>query len=530
MIKALLSVRFQALLAGLTSQGRRKKKNSTGMMVLLVFAFAYVLIVACGMMCALFATLAQPYHGQGLDWFYFSTAGLLALGISVFGGVFTTQNQLYDAKDNDMLLAMPITPNTILLSRMIPLLALNLLFASMVMIPAIVMYAILVSFSLGGILLQLLSLLGITVLAQAISCLFGWLLHLLLRRMNKSFASMLYMILFLAVYFGIYSQAGNILQTMTANSQAIAGTLQGWVWPLYAMGMGCTFKPLLSLVFLSICAICFYIVCRFLSATFLRSATGSSHSGKKRKLNIVDTKTQSPISAIVQKEWKKFLGSPVYLTNMGLGVILTLALPIAGFIFRDKLAEAFAVMPALQSKISLLICAMLSFTCSTSCISTPSVSLEGKNIWILKSLPISSRDILLGKLYFHCILTIPASMVSGFLLSVIFNCSPLDMLLCALIPGLLCAFSGLLGLWSGLMWCKLDFINEAYPCKQSVSVAVSMFGMMGLPLILGAAYVFLFPALPSAAFLFIAAALLLILCFSFWHIVTGWGIRKWESL
>lgn len=530
MIKALLSVRFQALLAGLTSQGRQKKKNNTGMLVLLAFVFIYLIIVGCGMMCALFATLAQPYHAQGLDWLYFSTAGLLALGISVFGGVFTTQNQLYAAKDNNMLLAMPITPNAILLSRMIPLLVLNLLFASMVMIPAIVMYAILVSASLGSILLQLASLLGIVFFAQAISCLFGWLLHLLLRRMNKSLASVLFMALFLGIYFGIYSQAGNILQTMTANSQVIAGTLQSWVWPLYAMGMGCTFQPLLCLVFLSICAICFFIVCRLLSATFLRSATGSSHNGKKRKLSITDTKTKSPISAIVQKEWKKFLGSPVYLTNMGLGVILTLALPIAGFIFRDKLTEVFAAMPALQSKIPLLICAILSFACSTSCISTPSVSLEGKNIWILKAMPISSRDILLGKLYFHCILTVPTSMVSGFLLSVIFDCSPLGVLLCTLIPGLLCTLSGLLGLWAGLMWCKLDFISEAYPCKQSISVAVCMFGMMGLPLILGLAYALLLPASSPVAFLTIAASLLIILCFAFWHIVTGWGTRKWESL
>jgi len=147
MIKTLLSVRFRALFAGMTAQGRKKKKRSTGMVILFAILYVYLIAVVGGVMCLTFYSLAEPYHSLGLDWLYFAIAGLMGLGLAVFGSVFATQSQLYDAKDNALLLSMPIPPKVILLSRMIPLLTLNLLFAGIVIIPAMVMYAIFVRFS-----------------------------------------------------------------------------------------------------------------------------------------------------------------------------------------------------------------------------------------------------------------------------------------------------------------------------------------------------------------------------------------------
>ena len=530
MIRALLSVRFRALLAGLTAQGRKKKKKSTGMMVLFAILYVYLLAVIAGLMCVTFYPLAQAYHAIGLDWLYFSVAGLMALALSVIGSVFTTQSQLYDAKDNEMLLSMPIPPRTILLSRMVPLLALNLLFSGIVMVPAMVMYAIGAECSLSGLLCQFLAWLAVCLLAQAIACLLGWLLHLLLRRMNKSLASLLYMVVFLGVYFAVYSQAGNILQSMALNGQVIASALQTWVWPLYAMGLGSLGKGLYLLLFLLICAAVFGVVYWVLSATFLHAATSRSSSHKRRKLNMEEIKVSSPIRAILGKELRKFLGCPVYLTNMGLGVILTLALPIAGIIFKSQLLPMLALLGGSEGFLPLIICAMLTFAISTSDISTPSVSLEGKNLWILRSMPVASRDILKAKLYFHILMTVPVSMLSGLVLSITYGCSIADIVLTTIIPGLLALFTGLVGLWAGLMWAKLDYISEAYPCKQSVSVLVAMFAPWSLAILLGVSYIFLSAFLSPTAFLVLCALVLSGLCFVFYRIVTSWGAKKWESL
>ena len=529
MIKTLVAIRFRALLAGLTAQGRQKKKRSTGAVILFAILYLYLFAVIAGAMCLTFASLAEVYHGLDLDWLYFAVAGLMGLGFAVVGSVFTTQSQLYDAKDNELLLAMPIPPRAILLSRMLPLLALNLLFAGIVMVPAMVMYAILVEFSPMGLLLQLAGLLGVCILAQSIACLLGWLLHLLLRRMNKSLASLLYLVVFLGVYFTVYSQAGTILQNMALGAEQIADTLQLWVWPLYALGMGSIGSFLHFLAFTVICAVLFGLVYRVLSATFLHAATAKG-GRKRRKLDLNRGKVRTPVQAVTAKELRKFLGCPVYLTNMGMGVILTLALPIASVIFRGSLLPILEMMGLGSGHTGLLVCVTLAFTLSTAAISTPSVSLEGKNLWILKSLPISSRDILLGKLRLHLLLTVPTAVPGALILSAVLGCGLLDCLLCALICGLLAVFTGLIGMWAGLQWAKLDYISEAYPCKQSISVLVAMLLPWGFVAALAIVYLLVSSLLSPTLFMGLCVLLLAAVCYALYRVLLTWGIQKWEAL
>lgn len=526
MMKALLALRFRALLAGFLAQTRKKKSRSKGMLILFAVLYLYVAVVICGAVCLMFSQLAAPYHQLGLDWLYFSMAGLMGLGFAVVGSVFTTQSQLYDARDNDLLLSMPVRPRQILLSRMLPLLMLNLLFAGLVMIPAAVMYAILVRFCIGWILLQLCNLLAVCLLAQAISCALGWLLHQLLSRMHKSAASMLYMVIFLGVYFAVYSQAGNILNTMAVSGSAIAGTFKSWIWPLYAMGRSCVGSLVHFPVFALLSGGFFVLVYAFLSATFLRAAT-TRRSGKRRNLDVRNLRTGTINSALVYKQWRQFLNSPVYLTNMGIGAVFTVALTVAGLIFRDTLTDQLYM---LQPQFSLLICLILCSLASLGCISTPSVSLEGKSLWILKSLPLTPKQILLSKLRFHNAVLLPLTAVSGLVLSIAYGCSGTEILLCAIVPGFLVLFCGLLGLICGLQWARFDWISEAYPVKQSLSVLIAMFASMGVPMLGAVIYILLEQALSPALFLALSALVLALLCAALYRVLTTWGVKKWNSL
>jgi len=531
MITALLRLRFRALFSSLMVKNKKNgKKAGKGMIALFAFLYLYVVVVLCGAMGFLFYSLAEPYHAMHLDWLYFAIAGLMGFGFSVIGSVFTTQNQLYDAKDNDLLLSLPLNPSAILFSRMIPLLVLNLLYASIVIGPALVVYAIFIHFSLVNLLLQLLNILAIVLLAQAVACLLGWLLHLLLSRVNKSFASVLFMVVFLGVYLGIYSQAGTILNAMALNGDAIADTFQSWVWPLYAMGQGSIGSFLHLGVFFLICLGIFVLVYRLLSITFLHSTTIRKGS-RRRKLNLSDTGTRSPVSAIVSKELRHFLASPVYLTNMGIGILFAAVLTVAGVVMKDKLAGELGVFySVLQPYMSLIICALLSYIISMMSISAPSISLEGKNLWILKTLPIAPKEILLAKLKFHCLLSVPVTVLSGLILGIRYDCNLFNVLLSALVPGLLCFLSGLFGLICNLKWPRFDWINEAYPCKQAVPVAIVMFSMMGVPILFGLLYFALMNYISPTAFLACVALLLAGICLLLYKLLTTWGAKRWYTL
>ncbi|MBQ7800855.1 MAG: hypothetical protein IJ375_00860 [Oscillospiraceae bacterium] len=534
MMKALLVLRLRDMLAGLTRQSRQKSRKGRGMLVLFAVLYLYVGVVLAGMMCMLFGQLALPYHMLGLDWLYFAMAGLYALGLSIFGGVFTTQSQLYDAKDNDLLLSMPIKPGTILLSRLLPLLLLNLLFAALVMVPASVMYAVLIGFSPLNFLLQLLSVMAVTLLSQAICCLLGWGLHLLLRKVNKSLASLLYMAAFLGLYFYIYSQAGNIMNSMATEGAAIASALESWVWPICALGRGCNGEWGYFLLFAAICAAVFGLVYWILSKTFLRSAT-FRRSSSVRKLDLSRSKAATPAGAIIFKEWRHFLGSPVYLTNMSVGILLTAALAVAGVILRGKLLgmlEEYAVLGLdLRAYLPLILCALLAFLSCMNFVSAPSVSLEGRNLWILKAMPLSGWQIISAKLKFHCLLTTPVAILAGLVLSAAYGCGIWDILLCALIPGVLSVLCGLVGMVFGLKWARLEWLSEAYPCKQGAAVGITMFAMMGVPAVLAVCWFALRNSgITPTVFLTLALALLCVLCFGLYRLLKGWGVRKWDSL
>lgn len=534
MMKALVAVRLRAMLAGLMQQSRQKKKKSRGMMVLFAVLYIYVAVVIVGMMCLLFSQLAQPYHLMGLDWLYFAMAGLMALGLSVFGGVFTTQSQLYDAKDNDLLLSMPIQPGMILMSRMIPLLLLNLLFVGLVMVPASVMYAVLVRFSTVNFLIQLLGVIAVCFLSQAVCCLLGWGLHLLLSKINKSLASLLYMVVFLGVYFTVYSKAGSIMNAMAAEGAVIASALESWVWPICALGRGCIGQWGYFLSFAVICAALFAAVYWLLAKTFLKAAT-FRRSVKVRRLDMKRSGSGTPSGAVIFKEWRHFLGSPVYLTNMGVGILMTAALAAAGVIFRGKLLRYLDYYSALGLDLTgykpLLICGLLAFLACMNFVSAPSVSLEGKNLWILKSMPLSGWAILRDKLKFHCRMTMPAAVLAGLVLSIAYGCNPVQVLLCALIPGILSLLCGLVGMVFGLRWARLDWLSEAYPCKQGAAVGITMFTMMGVPVVLGVTYSFLAKCgMTVTGFLGLCAVLLGAVCFGLYRLLKGWGVRRWDSL
>ena len=56
----------------------------------------------------MFHTLAVPLYAMGMGWLVFAMAGLTAAAMSVITSLFSAQTQLFEARDNALLLSMPI--------------------------------------------------------------------------------------------------------------------------------------------------------------------------------------------------------------------------------------------------------------------------------------------------------------------------------------------------------------------------------------------------------------------------------------
>ena len=102
----------------LVYQNRKTGKNrskrgiiSYVLLYLLIFGFLGVIFFL------LADTLCEPLISFGFGWMYMALMGLISLALGVFGSVFNTFASLYQAKDNDLLLSMPISPSPIMTKR-----------------------------------------------------------------------------------------------------------------------------------------------------------------------------------------------------------------------------------------------------------------------------------------------------------------------------------------------------------------------------------------------------------------------------
>ena len=113
MLKALLRIQFLSL-AGYMFKGRhRTKKRSPLVTALIALLAVYIVAVICLYFGMLFISICEPFYSMGLGWLYFSFAGLTAFAVCFITGIFIAQSQLFDAKDNELLLSLPISPKYI---------------------------------------------------------------------------------------------------------------------------------------------------------------------------------------------------------------------------------------------------------------------------------------------------------------------------------------------------------------------------------------------------------------------------------
>lgn len=249
-----------------------------------------------------------------------------------------TQAQLYDAKDNELLLSMPIPPKYILLTRIAMLFTTTAGYTLAVLLPAFGIYAFSYGASATMIIGWLFTFVALSLISQSVCCALGWVLHKLLSRLrNKAVVSLLYMVIFMAVYWYFYANVNSFLSGIVMQGTQIAGAMK-YVWPLYAIGMACGGSLLHTLlVTLLSAAIALFTLWR-LSASFISSVrTSGAKAGAKHKSGKASAKQRTPVLSVAHKEQRKFFTSPAYLMNFGFGLVVIPVLPIAAAIFRGKL-------------------------------------------------------------------------------------------------------------------------------------------------------------------------------------------------
>ena len=111
-----------------------------------------IVLLVMGSFFSLAWPLGELLLPAGQEALYFLTMELLALAVGVFAGAFSSYGSLFQARDNDLLLAMPIPPWMIFAVRMSGLYAMCLFYLLLLWVPAEVVYGLYAASPLGGLL------------------------------------------------------------------------------------------------------------------------------------------------------------------------------------------------------------------------------------------------------------------------------------------------------------------------------------------------------------------------------------------
>jgi len=484
MLKTVFKVQLRALLRSMAmrgTSGKRKYKKLTGVLLALLMVYALgTLLVSFG---TVFYSLCGAYEPMGLSWLYFATAAILAVGISVVFSIFMSQSLLFEAQDNELLLSMPIKPSVILGARICVLLLLEYVLSFFIVGVACGIYAYLFSPVWTFYLYLFAGWLLLPLFSAAISCFLGFLVSAISARMrNKSFFVVAVSLLLLGGYaYGVNALFLNV-NLLVSNGENIARSVEKFLPPFYYFGAAIASFDIVSLLLLVIwCCLPFGLLYLLLSKSFIGLAT-TKVNAKKLVYKEKAVQAGSAFSAMLRKEIAKFLTTPMYLLNTGLAFLANI---IFGVYFVIKgpgmLSQIFEIMPESSSGVAVplvivLLCAFTTLSFTTA----PSISLEGRKLWILKSSPIATRDVFLAKVAMNLLFAYPTQVFAAVCSVYVLRPTLLEGLLLFLLPMLMQLFVAFFGLIANLFFPKFDFTNEVMVIKQSASVLVAMLGSFGV--------------------------------------------------
>lgn len=463
-------------------------KIMTGMIYIALIL--YVMVVFLGMFGANFMMIAEAIEYFNVKWLYFSMAGISAFGLGFVGSVFMTQKQVFEAQDNELLLSMPIKPSVILLSRLCGVMALAYIFEAVVVAPALFVWIYNFGFDLMQVINFIICFALLPLLIVSVSCLFAWLITLLIRKIRrKSLFITGISIVFLGLYFYFIYNVTSYINVILMYPEQIAETVQSTFYPAYVLGMAIYEANFIYLlIFAAICLVPFALTYILLSSTFIKLATDKKGVAKLeyKKEKTVATSAKK---ALFRKELAQFTNNSAYLLNAGMGSIMMLIGAVALVFYRDTMLLYASIFES-EMLLGFAVTA-LTFIAVCDIITAPSISLEGNRLWVLRSMPVSSMDIMMAKVKLHLFFAVPPLLALAAAVVYVFPFRGIELILVFIAPVLMVVFSALLGIIANLKHPKLDYVNETAVVKNSASVIITMFGTMAIVMAIVLIYAFL---------------------------------------
>ena len=533
MLGTLFKLNLKALFSATFARATRSKTAGMGRKILFGFLFLYIgcaLMVAFG---AMFTVIIKPFFEVGIGWLYFALYAVIAFGLCVLTTMFTATSQIFEAKDNESLLSLPIKASTILVSRIFVLLVYEYIFSILIALPAIAVWTYFGYATALGIIFFVISFFLLPLFSLAFALLLAWVLSLLTARMrHKNIFVLILSLAFMIGYFQFYFNIQKYLGALVSKGQELAASFQKAVPPFYYFGSALTTSNALHFFYFVLWMLIPFAICIWLLSINYNKLLTSTRNTANVKYVAKELKKSSQVGAMIRKELAYFWSKPSIILNTSLGSILAVVGSIYLLVKKGMIMGQITPYLSLLGSgitITLIFAVAITLIASMNDLSASLISLEGKYIWIAKSIPVPTKDILKSKILTHIILTSVPCLIASILLS-FFAGDISSWLLLFILPQAFVFLMANMGLLLNLLAPKLDWITEMAVVKQGMSALISMFGAMGVVIGLGVLYYFALPWMSLMVYLWLAALLFAVGgCLGYWWIGTK-GVKRFNEI
>ena len=432
--------------------------------------------------------------------------GYVALSLLIFTvsimtfmeGIYKTESLIFNCKDDQLLLSLPIKRRSVLFVRVFKFYVFELLFNSMFLLPVMIAYirwadSVTITYFIASGVMLLLS----PIIPIILSCFFGAIVSSISSRFKyKNVAQIIFSMALLIVMLYLSFNIDGAYRYIVAHATSINDLIMKIYYPAGVYAKLITEFNIIDLVVFIIVNLGALLLGVFvLSKVYFKINTrlkNVSVSNKKININDLKVKTNSQVIALTKKELNTFFKIPVFIVNAGFALVLFIAAVILVSIKFDSAITVFTskelglslTKELLINNIPVFIFVLIGMASFMTSITSSVISLEGRCISILKSLPVKTKTILLSKILAPLVVTTPVIMLGTIALVIRFKLGIFEGLLLLVSSIVMPLLSHLIGIIVNLKYPNLDWESETEVVKQSASSFIAVTGGMVMLILL----------------------------------------------
>ena len=371
----------------------------------------------------------------------------------------------------------------VLFTRVIKFYFFELLYNSLFLVPTIIVYAKYTKTGLSYYIVSIIGLLLFPIIPILISCLIGiFITYIASRFKGKNYVETLITLIFLlgVIFFSYNSE--NLVLNIAKNATNINDFVTKLYYPAGAyIDLVTNFNLVKLLEFIFIHLGIFSITILFIGKVYFGINSNVKSIKISKTTKEYKIKVSVPLKALIKKEFSRFINSTVFVTNAGFGLVLFVLGCMLISVKFESVAETIIksyTNITIDYIINYMPVLMLVFICFTSfmtSITSSMISLEGKSINILKSLPLNSFQIVKAKILTSVLIMVPCIMLGNIIVFIRFNFDLLSIILLLIASILFPLISETIGIIINLKYPRMDAKNDTEIVKQSMSSALSVF-------------------------------------------------------